>query len=605
MGLVASSAIAVSRFSSRRRDLGIAWAIVTALFIFALVLSKSRGGALGAGLGLAVLPFLFRGRTNPAGAVAVFVAGAAAMLFADPKVLVDRFGEIDTLGIRENERWKIWTTTAAAAVHQPILGFGIGTHPHAYHPYQPPHLVGQVHHAHNEYINFLFEGGIAWLGILVSGFIFWAVRTWKSAQRLQGPDRLLPAAAIAAACAEAAHSFVDFDLRVTSAGMLFAVMIGLGGAIQRMGAAPCRRTVAACAGVSGVATLALFLAPLDSEARVNLAAESEPARAASICTTALGLSPFNFRAAWVLARATTEQPLADRRFATAADLWPAHPGLQEDVGRWFWGRFEETGDASQMERSTVCFRRLFLQRPSDVGRVIGDIWKPARPLAQYQQLLPETPAAAGALAEFLAGRGKWREALEVFTKSCPEVPENARIYDSFATRLQEQGQWGMESVIRSRRVQFKSDAPAHGASARAWLRLEAFDRALEQGMLARRSEPWNTEWIVLVGDIHRADRALEKALEAYAEAVRMAPLDISHLLRRASLYSEMKLYTSAADDYRQVLRSRRGDREATLGLAHSLISAGDRPGARKLLEEYLARHPADEAALRLRDDLRR
>jgi tetratricopeptide (TPR) repeat protein/O-antigen ligase len=603
MGIVASAAITVTRFTQRRRDLGAAWALATALLIAALVLSRSRGGALGVAVGLLVLPYLYRGRTSAAGAIAVFAAGAIAMFFADPKVLLDRFGEIDAQEIRENDRWKIWTTTAAAALHQPVFGYGVGTHPHAYHPYQPPLQLGQVHHAHNEYINFFFEGGVAWLGILVSGFAVWALRTWKSVQRLPGPDRLFPTAAIAAACAEAAHSFVDFDLRVTSVGMLFAVMIGLGGAIQLAGPKPCLRMMPVCVALSGLATLTLFVAPLDSDARVEEAIRSDRARATTLCSRALGLSPFNFRAAWVLASATEDETSADRRFEVAADLWPAHPDLQEDVGLRFWSRFERSGDRAFLDRAAVCFRRLFLQQPSAVDRMMTVIWRKDRPLAEFQTLLPETPAAAGAFAGFLIGKGKWREALEVFSKGCPEAPENAGIFDAFAARLEAEGQWGIEATIRARRVRVKSDPAAHGAAARAWLRLQAADRALEQALLARRTDPTNVEWVVLIGDIHRAGRAPDKALEAYVEAVRMAPLDVNHLFRRASLYLEMHLYTSAADDYRRALRSRPGDRDGMLGLARSLAGANDRSSARRVIEEFLARHPEDAEALQIREGL--
>jgi tetratricopeptide (TPR) repeat protein len=605
MGIVAAAALTYSRFAGRRRDLGVAWALVTALFVAGLALSKSRGGALGAAVGLIALPFLYRGRASPAGAIAVFVAGAVGMLLADPAVVLNRFGEIDPQQIQANERWKIWTTTAAAAAHQPLFGFGVGTHPHAYHPYQPPMLVGQVHHAHNEYVNFFFEGGILWAGLLVAGFALWAVRTWKGSQRLQGPDRLLPTAAIAAACAEAVHSFVDFDLRTTSAGMLFAVMIGLGGSIQRAGAAPCRRTVPAVAGLTGLALLLLLLVPLDSDKWVEEATANGAARAAGLCTRALSLSPFNFRAAWVLAREAPDEGLADRRFAVAADLWPAHPGLQEDVALWFWSRLEETGDRSCLDRSAVCARRLFLQRPWDVERVMKRIWRKDRPLQDYSSLLPETPAAAGGFASLLVGKGRWRDALDVFSKGCPEHPANAAVFDGFADRLQAEGQWGMEASVRARRVSFRSDPTAHGAAARAWLRLEAFERALEQAQLARRTDPSNVEWVVLLGDIHRASRSLERALEAYVEAVRMAPLDVRHILRRASLYSEMQLHSSAADDYRQALRARPGDREASLGLSRALASSNDRVGARRIVEEFLERHPGDAEAMQFRAELAR
>jgi tetratricopeptide (TPR) repeat protein len=593
IGIVAAAALAYSRFASRPREAGVAWAGVTALFIAGLILSGSRGGALGAGIGLVLLPLLHRGRSSLTGAAAILVAGGAGMLLADPTVLVDRFNELDPQEIRENGRWQIWTSTASAGLHQPLLGFGVGSHPHAYHPYQPTFLVGQVHHAHNEYVNFFFEGGIAWLGILVAGFGVWAARTWKAGQRLMGPDRMLPAAAIAAACAEAVHSLVDFDLRVTSAGMMFAVMIGLGGAVQRSRRAPSRWVPGLSVFVAAVAALALFLAPLNSEPRVDEAARSDPGLAAKRCLEALSLSPYNFRAAWILAKSTDDA----KRFAVAADLWPAHPGLQQDVGLWFW----DHGDAA---RAALCLHRLFEQRPSEVAGVMQSIWRKDRPLADYQALLPTTPAAAGAFAGFLVGKGKWREGMELFEKGCPEVPANAAVFDAFATQLEADGQWGMAAAVRDRRVGIKSDPAAHAAAARAWGRLEAWDRAQEQALLARRTDPSRVEWVLLSGDLHRAAHELEKALEAFVEAARLAPAEPGPLQKRASLYGEMKLYSSAVDDYRRLLQLHPGDREASLGLVQSLVPMGDRSGARRALEELLRRHPGDADAVRLLESLK-
>jgi hypothetical protein len=55
-------------------------------------------------------------------------------------------------------------------------------------------------------------------------------------------------------------------------------------------------------------------------------------------------------------------------------------------------------------------------------------------------------------------------------------------------------------------------------------------------------------------------------------------------MKRAALYVEMKLWTSAADDYKAVLKSRPGDREATLGLAQAQAASGAAPESRKLLD---------------------
>lgn len=593
MGVVASAALAYSRFLGRRRvESGVGWALATAFFLVALVLSKSRGGAVGAAVGLVLLPLLHRGRGSFAGAAAVLAAGAIGVALADPTVLVGRFNEIDAQEIREDTRWRIWTSTAAAAAHQPILGFGIGTHPHAYHPYQPVDLPGQVHHAHNEYVNFLFEGGVVWLLVLLGGLGLWIAKTSAASRRLQGPDRIFPAAALAAVCAEAAHSIVDFDLRTTSAGLLFAVFIGLGGSVQRADRDPTAREPWLIGALGAVAGLLLLLLPLNSEPIVDDAQASDPDRAAMLARKALALSPYNFRAAWILARATDD---ADR-YATAADLWPAHAELQQDVGLRFWA----SGDKARAARS---LKRLFEQRPGEVEPVLKEIWDREVPLADYEALLPEAPAAWGAYAGYVVAKGKWREGLDAFRRGVPETPSNAGVFDAFAQRLESAGQWGMSASILDRRLKVKSDPAAQGRAARAWAKLEAWDRALEAARMARRTDPLNVEWVLLEADVLRAGKELEKSLEAYMEAVRLAPLDVGVLLKRAALYGEMKLWSSAADDYKAALKARPGDREAGLGLAQALIAGNDRLEARRVLEDLLRRLPGDAAAAALLDSL--
>ncbi|HLY12275.1 MAG TPA: tetratricopeptide repeat protein, partial [Planctomycetota bacterium] len=66
---------------------------------------------------------------------------------------------------------------------------------------------------------------------------------------------------------------------------------------------------------------------------------------------------------------------------------------------------------------------------------------------------------------------------------------------------------------------------------------------------------------------------------------------------------EMKLWSSAADDYRAALKSRPGDRTASIGLAEALIASNDRIDARRVLEDLLRRNPADGAAAALLDSL--
>jgi tetratricopeptide (TPR) repeat protein len=612
MGFVVAAALAYSRFAwkkkkadGKRTESGLLWAAAAGLFAFALVLSKSRGGALGALAGLVALPFLFRGKASAGGTFAVVGLAAVGVALADPSVLLERFGELDPFEIDENSRAVIWRTTIAAASKQPLLGFGVGTHRYAYHPDQPADLPSQVDHAHNEYVNFFLEGGVVLVLAMLGGLVAWGVRSWKAMQRLPGPERFMPTAALAAALTQVVHSVVDFDCRVTSAGMLFAALVALAAAPIRPPGEPGRKAWGAAIAAALISSAALLL-PIDTPALVEEALKSDPARAEALATRALGLSPFQSQAAWVLgwtAEKRGDLRLADGRYGVAADLWPAHPGLQRGVGAWFWARWRETGDRAMHDRAAASLKRLFLQKPREVERFMVGAWAEEVALADYESLLPDSAKAKGVFAGFLAGRGDWERGLASFERNVPPTEENAAVYDVFAGALNRVSQFGLEALIRDRRLKVKSDPAAHGAAARAWARLEAWDAALERVQVAARTDPGNAEWVSLRGDILRGRGDKDAALEAYVQAIRLAPLDVSQLLKRAALYGEMSLPAEAAQDLRVYLRAKPGDRPATLSLARALAAAKDVLGARRVLDDWQAKNPQDAEASALRATL--
>lgn len=603
MGVPVAAALAYSRFAwgrTRRIESGAAWALAAALLLLAVGLSRSRGGAIGAAVGLLLLPLLQRGGMQSAAALAVGAAGALGMMLADPGVLLERFEAIDPFAPQEDSRWRIWTTTLAAWTRQPLLGFGAGTHRVAYNPWQPADFPGHVVHAHNEYVEALFEGGAVYLALLLAGAAAWLVRSLAGARRYAGPERFLPVAAVAAAGVEFAHAFVDMDLRVPSCGILFAALLAVGASLARAEASPSRRGGLAAALAAAAGAAALLSLPLRAERDVHESRGLPPAEAAGRLDRALGLSPFDAQAAFGRAEAARlrgELEDADRRYARAGDLWPANADLQAMVGLWHW----ERGDA---ERAARAYRRLFDQRPGDVEAVLERIASPGRPLPDYEALLPERPAAWGAYASALARAGRWKEALEAFLRRVPADPAAAAVHDRFADALSAAGQWGLEATVRERRLSAKSDPSAHAAAARAWLRLGALDRALDRAEQACRVDPGRWDWFALRAEVQRAKGEGEKALESLMRAASLAPLEPSLVRRRASLYAELKLHASAAEDWRALLRSHPGDREAAFGLAKALEASGDVAGARRVLDEYLGRAPADAEAKRRREALR-
>jgi len=580
IGLVLASVRAYGRFAwpvrdqtqprwMRRIEGGWGWALAAAFCAVALVMSRSRGSAVSAVGGLALVPFFYRGRGSVAGAAALLALGAGAVFVANPAGLIERFGAIDPFELSSESRWQIFTTTASAAMHQPVFGFGWGTHPNAYHPYQPASLPGQIHHAHNEYVNVLFEAGLVGLALLVVAMAAWFARVWSAQKPLPGPDRMPVTAALGAAAVVTLHSFVDFDLRITGIGMVWAALIGMGSAAVRDGV-PRATWPAPAAALAAAAVLAMV-----------------PMRG-------LGWSPYDYEAAWERARATQDAA----KLEVAADLWPAHPDVQREAGLTFW----ERGDAA---KAAKCLHRTFLQEPAAVSGVMDEIWTKERPLAEFEALTPPTAPARAVYAAWLAKRGLWKAAQDAFDRGVATEAANAPWFDFYAAELGTVGQWGLEATVRDRRLAMKSDAWAHGASARAWLKLGAHDRALERVVTASRIDPSNPAWPGLRGTILESKGDRVGAVEAYTAACALAPSDLEWRLSRGVVELADKTYAAAADDFREVLRSRPNDRPAALGLARSLAGLGQAPSARIVLGDWLRKHPEDGEAASLRDSLPR
>ncbi len=550
MGLIAVAALGFS--SPRRLDSRFAWGAIFVLFLVGIVLSKSRGGFLAAFAGLSVFVLFLRARKQVPSFLALFFLGSCAVLIANAGPLLDRFQSIDPYEIEAQTRWEYASTTVEGALHQPIFGFGFGTHPRAYHPFQPPTVRGQIQHAHNEYVNLFFESGFVGVLLFVGGLLFWFVRSTRGLRRLAGPMRTHAAAALGGVAVIVVHSMVDFDLRITSIGILFSVFLALGAYLTSSptGTFGSGRWLFPLTGILG--GLALLFLPLDPDPLVEEAKSGDRGKAEKLSSRALALSPYDFRAAWIRARASKDLETADQRLSVAAELWPAHPDLQREGGLWFW-------EAGKIEESARCFRRLFEQDPRSVLVVMKEIWDPTIPIASYAALLPETPLPVAMMAGFFVDQGHWREGVDLFNQRWNGDPAAA---DYFAHRLSQVGQWGLEAMVREWRLEKKSDRAAWVATGRAWLRLGRLDRALECAEMAIRIDPGSLEGWVLQGDIFVQASEKMKAIEAFTEALRLDPENISLRMKRGKIYFELKFYDLAAGDFREVLRLRPDAEEA-------------------------------------------
>jgi Flp pilus assembly protein TadD len=179
-----------------------------------------------------------------------------------------------------------------------------------------------------------------------------------------------------------------------------------------------------------------------------------------------------------------------------------------------------------------------------------------------------------------------------------------RELDLFAAKLNAAGQWGLEAEVRERRLGEASDAPAYAAAARAWIKLGALERALERASTAARIDPGEARWHALRGEILMGieGRGVE-AIEAWTEAARLAPADLSMRIGRGRALLGQGVYAEAARELEEAYRLRPREREVAHEYARALAGMGARAEALRVLDRHLARDQEDAAGRALRAEL--
>ena len=129
-------------------------------------------------------------------------------------------------------RYITFRTGLAIAPRYP-LGAGYGTFEPLFRMHQPAAVEGRWTHAHNDWLEALLEGGplaVLLLAWLLGGLL---LVTRGGAGRLTGEPAILAGSATAGIVAIAAHSMLDFTLRIPAAAVVAAFLFGLVAACWR------------------------------------------------------------------------------------------------------------------------------------------------------------------------------------------------------------------------------------------------------------------------------------------------------------------------------------------------------------------------------------
>ena len=215
----------------------IAWGAALGLLVLGVLMTLSRGAVLSAFPMAALGAFWIGTRVwqgEQAGRRTVVllaaVAGAAVLLLGIGNVIA-RFAPAELTGSAGFRGLLTQSTLDAAGTFWP-WGAGWGTYPQAFPRFQPSTVPGYVGHAHQDYAEMLFEGGVFAL-LLVAAFVWLAGRrAWELARGILGQPHVRRETLAMVLCGLGLagfllHSLVEFNMHIPANAILASLLAGV------------------------------------------------------------------------------------------------------------------------------------------------------------------------------------------------------------------------------------------------------------------------------------------------------------------------------------------------------------------------------------------
>ncbi len=157
---------------------------------------------------------------------ATFLVVTALAVWIGVGSTIQRFAVDDLL---REDRPLYWANTAGIVADFPLFGTGLGTFASAYNAYEKRGGTEmQLDHAHNDYLEYLAELGVAGAGLLFAAVLYLAVRAFLAWRRRRNTEaRGLALGGIASLAGIAVHSVTDFNLHIPANMVLFTVVLCL------------------------------------------------------------------------------------------------------------------------------------------------------------------------------------------------------------------------------------------------------------------------------------------------------------------------------------------------------------------------------------------
>lgn len=212
------------------------WLAGGIVLVLGIMMSRSRGavafGLTTAMLGLAVVSLRLNGWSRgwrmalPAGVVVIL---AAATLLGFDAATARLSG--DQLASSANFRGELARSSLQGAIAFWPWGSGWGTYDAVYPRFQPASIAGFANHAHMDYVEMLFEGGVFFV-LLAVAFAWLASLRAAALVKAAWRSRTLRSECMASALCGLGllglllHSLVEFNLRIPANAILGALLAG-------------------------------------------------------------------------------------------------------------------------------------------------------------------------------------------------------------------------------------------------------------------------------------------------------------------------------------------------------------------------------------------
>lgn len=205
-----------------------------AIFVVAVVFSRSRGGILATAFAVFVLAVLaqFRARRGAwlVGMFLFLLVAATYGLWIGLDPVLARFEQMQGARYFQFEgRLSLWTDSRGLVKEYPFTGVGLGDYSIGFPRFQTSLVTFFVDHAHNDYVEFASETGLVGAALLFLPIIFLLGKMiacfLKDSRRYRSAILL---GCIGSILAILIHSATDFNLQVTSNALLFSVVLGIG-----------------------------------------------------------------------------------------------------------------------------------------------------------------------------------------------------------------------------------------------------------------------------------------------------------------------------------------------------------------------------------------